>query len=138
MLEWLNAHGMVVWWIAGLSVATFVGTLVAIPILVVRMRSDYFLTSDDERKQGQYAVVRLVFLVLKNILGLLFVIAGVILLLLPGQGILTLLIGLSLLNFPGKRALELRIARQRPVLTAINWIRAKAKRPPLQLPAKVP
>jgi hypothetical protein len=57
-----------------------------------------------------------------------------VLLLLPGQGILTLLIGISLLDFPGKRQLEKRIARERHVLKAINWIRAKAGRPPLEVP----
>ena len=62
--------------------------------------------------------------------------AGIAMLALPGQGILTILVGITLLNFPGKRRLELRIVRQRRVLRAINWMRAKAKRPPLVLPVK--
>jgi hypothetical protein len=136
MLEWFNRHLL---WIAGLSLVTFLGTLVAIPILVVRMRPDYFVSASEENEpRRSYSVPHLIFLVLKNMLGMALVVAGVILSipLIPGQGILTLLIGISLLNFPGKRALELRIARQRHVLGAINWIRARADRPPLQLPAK--
>ena len=60
---------------------------------------------------------------------------GLAMLVLPGQGVITILVGITLLNFPGKRRLELRIVRQRPVLLAINWIRARANRPPLVLPS---
>jgi hypothetical protein len=56
-------------------------------------------------------------------------------LLLPGQGILTILIGLMLLDFPGKRRLERRLVQQPSVWRAINWMRAKAHQPALELPA---
>jgi len=56
--------------------------------------------------------------------------------LVPGQGILTILIGLSLLDFPGKRNLELKLIRLRTVRKAINWIRARAQQPPLELPPR--
>ena len=70
----------------------------------------------------------------KTISLVLFVIAGITMLALPGQGILTILIGISLMNFPGKRKLELRIIGQHTIYKAVNWIRAKAHKPPLQLP----
>jgi len=54
-------------------------------------------------------------------------------LLLPGQGLITILIGIMMLNFPGKLAMERRIVQQPTVLRAINWIRAKAARPVLQI-----
>jgi hypothetical protein len=78
--------------------------------------------------------LRLIVLVVKNVLGLVFVLAGVAMLVLPGQGILTILIGLSLMNFPGKRTLERRFVQQPMVLQAINWMRRKAGQPPLTVP----
>jgi len=72
--------------------------------------------------------------VVKNVVGWLLVGAGVAMLVLPGQGILTLLVGLTLVNFPGKRDLELWLVRRVPVRRALDWIRRRAGRPPLQLP----
>jgi hypothetical protein len=125
-------------WIFAGSVLMFVGSLIVIPSLVTRMRSDYFVSRKppDESWMGQHRAMRIGFYVAKNALGLILLLAGFAMLLLPGQGILTILVGITLLNFPGKRRLELRIVRQRSVLRAINWMRAKAKRPPLILPEK--
>jgi hypothetical protein len=74
----------------------------------------------------------------KNLLGLVFVLAGVAMLVLPGQGILTILIGLMLMNFPGKRGLEQRLVQQPSVWRAINWIRSKAHQPALEMPTSSP
>jgi len=71
--------------------------------------------------------------VAKNAAGVVFVLAGLAMLVLPGQGILTILIGLTLVNFPGKRSLEKRIVRQEKVCFAINWMRSRAGRPPLKI-----
>lgn len=70
----------------------------------------------------------------KNLLGLIFIIAGLAMLLLSGQGFITILIGIMMLNFPGKFTLEQRIVQQPIVLRAINWIRAKTDQPELQVP----
>jgi len=55
---------------------------------------------------------------------------------LPGQGVLTILIGFTLVNFPRKRALERRIIQNQAVHKAINWIRAKARKPPVRVPER--
>jgi hypothetical protein len=139
LFDWLATHQVVLWWLAGLSALVFIGTLVAIPVMVLRMRPDYFIHDPpNESWQRQHPVVRNLLHVGKNALGVTLVLAGILLSLplVPGQGIMTVFIGLSLVDFPGKRALELRLARQRPVLKAINWIRARADRPPLQLPPR--
>jgi hypothetical protein len=49
----------------------------------------------------------------------------------PGQGILTILLGLIMLDIPGKRPLEARIIKRPTVLSAINRLRARFKKPPL-------
>jgi hypothetical protein len=72
--------------------------------------------------------------VIKNLIGGVFILAGLVMLVLPGQGLLTILIGITLTNFPGKYKLEQGLARRRSILRAMNWIRGKAHRTPLVHP----
>jgi len=121
-----------------LSVIVFLGTIVAIPMLVIHIPADYFTRRRKPLKslpQG-YAALRLLGLVLKNLAGIIFILSGIVMLVLPGQGVITLLIGLMLVNFPGKLELERRIIEQQSVLRAINWIRLRARKPALRLPRK--
>jgi len=137
ILEWVRIHEIAFWWIGTLSMATFVGTLIIIPILIVRIPADYFMREKqiaDPCYKKQYAVICLIGLAIKNLLGLIFIIAGLAMLFLPGQGFITILIGIMMLNFPGKLAMERRIVQQPTVLRAINWMRTKANRPVLKVP----
>lgn len=133
---WLHDPATPLGWLIGLSVAMFVGSLFALPLLVARMRSDYFLDPDpgEESWAGRHPVIRFAMHTVKNAAGLVLVVVGIAMLVLPGQGILTILAGITLLNFPGKRRLELAIVRRRPVRRGIEWIRKRANRPPLILP----
>jgi hypothetical protein len=137
-MEWFKAHPELAWWIVAVSALMFVGTLIAIPVLLARMPADYFLHSrrDAVLFSRQHPALRLTLLAAKNAVGLMFLLAGVVMLLTPGQGILSILLGITLLDFPGKRRLELAIVRRPHVLKAINWVRAKAHRPALQLPRR--
>jgi hypothetical protein len=110
------------------SAVMFVASLIAIPLILVRLPANYF-DRDVPRKRTDHLIVR----VAKNILGGVFVVAGVAMLILPGQGLLTILIGISLLDFPGKRRLQTRIVSQPTVLSAINAIRRRFDKPPLAL-----
>ncbi|REK26766.1 MAG: hypothetical protein DWQ45_24905 [Planctomycetota bacterium] len=125
-------------WILTLSAMTFVGTLVAIPILLVRMPADYFIRRRVglPALDGLHPVLRWTVRVLKNLLGVFLVLAGLAMSVpaVPGQGLLTILIGITLLDLPGKRKMELAIVRRKRVLRAINWIRAKAGRAALEIP----
>ena len=107
-------------WLSAASVLMFFGSLIAVPWLVVRIPADYFLRQRHyvDRWRPRHPLLRLAFLALKNLLGVVLVLAGVAMLVLPGQGILTILVGLLFLDFPGKFALERRLARQPPVLRA--------------------
>ena len=115
-----------------LSVVFFLGSLIVIPILLVRLPVDYF---DDDRPRRWFPdmamPLRATVLILKNLIGIVLVVAGLAMLILPGQGALTILIGLSLVDFPGKRKLERRIIGQPVILRMINSIRMKYGKPPL-------
>lgn len=138
MLKSLLEHKELLAWLGGFSVVTFIGSLLLIPFLVVRMGEDYFMPHRDEEQTlaGQHPVLRATGLILKNLLGVLLIAAGITMLILPGQGLLTIVIGLMLLNFPGKRAFELRLIRIPALLRTVNRLRAGAHRPPLQLPPR--
>jgi hypothetical protein len=74
--------------------------------------------------------VNLVVQTAKIVSGILLVICGLALLVLPGQGLITILIGLSLLPFPGKQKLEQKLLQRQSVQSTLNWIRTKAKKEP--------
>ncbi|MCP4409932.1 MAG: hypothetical protein GY807_19740 [Gammaproteobacteria bacterium] len=128
--QWLNEHGL---WLGIFSVVTFFASLLLIPVLVARIPADYFVDRKPHmsRTRKLHPLLYVIFIIVKNLLGALVLIAGIAMLVLPGQGILTILIGITLMNFPGKFSLERRIASQTSVYNAINWIRKRAGKAPL-------
>ena len=134
LFEWMRGHEPLLWWLGLLSIVTFAGSLIVIPVLIARLPADYFTAEGRRRRQAQrqHPVLRIAGLLAKNLFGVIFVLAGIAMLVLPGQGILTMIVGLSLMNFPGKPGLERRILTARRLRRAVNWIRAKAHRPPLR------
>jgi hypothetical protein len=120
--------------LAIVSVIVFLGTLIAIPFILVRLPEDYFdLRVPRPWMRDHHPLLRIIGRILKNVVGVLFVLAGLSMLVLPGQGVLTILIGLSLVDFPGKQRLEARIIGQRSVFKAVNSLRARFGRPPFVL-----
>ncbi|OPL11437.1 MAG: hypothetical protein AVO38_04585 [delta proteobacterium ML8_D] len=140
IVDFLRVHQASLWLIGVLSVIVFLGTIVVIPILIIHIPTDYFTRRRKPLKslpQG-HAAIRLLGLALKNLIGIIFILSGIVMLVLPGQGVITLLIGLMLVNFPGKIELERRIIEQQSVLRVLNWIRLRARKPALKLPRKRP
>ena len=95
-------------------------------------------------RRGQVAVARTVretsraiffriFVALKNLVGLVLILLGLILSVpgLPGQGLLTVLAGVLLVDFPGKRSLLYKLVSRPLLLQSINRLRMKFSRPPL-------
>jgi Putative transmembrane protein (PGPGW) len=121
-------------WLAALSIIFFIGTLIAIPFILVRLAADYFdVRVPRPWMQDHHPVLRVIGHVVKNALGAVFLFAGFLMLFLPGQGVLTMLIGISMLDFPGKRKLEAKLIGQPTVLSVINSMRKKRRKPPLVL-----
>jgi hypothetical protein len=102
--------------------------------MIVRLPADYF----DVRVPRQFlahgnVALRWAIVVLQNIAGFILVLAGIIMLVLPGQGVLTVLIGVSLMDFPGKRKLEARLIGQRLIFAGVNRLRARFGKPPFEI-----
>jgi hypothetical protein len=117
-----------------LSLVFFVGSLIAIPYILVRIPADYFdIRVPRPWMKDHHPVLRVLGHLVKNAVGAVFLFAGFLMLFLPGQGILTMLIGVSMLDFPGKRKVEARMIGQPTVLSVINGMRQKFGKPPLVL-----
>lgn len=135
MFEWMKDHPVLVWGLVGASVAVFVGSLLLMPPLVARIRPDYFAHERRPRNRwpDRHPIVPVLWRAGKNLLGAVFVLAGIAMLVLPGQGLLTILVGVLLIDFPGKYRFEKWLVRRRFVLRPINWLRRRAGREPLQV-----
>ncbi len=113
------------------SVVAFVGTLIAIPAILIRLPPDYFQNHHHKPWfANHHPVVRTLGLLVKNIVGIIFLFAGIAMLFLPGQGLLTMLLGILFIDFPGKHRLEQKIIQHPNVLQTINAFREKAGKPP--------
>ena len=130
--QWVSVDVLV-----GLTVASivgFIGSLIAIPWILIRLPSDYFDTRVPRHWMKNYhPVLRLIGLIIKNAIGVVFLIAGFLMLFLPGQGLLTMLIGISFMDFPNKRRLEAKIVGQQMMFNAINTVRHRFNKLPLTL-----
>jgi Putative transmembrane protein (PGPGW) len=113
---------------AAVSLVMFVGSLIAVPIVLVRLPPDYFARAHAPRALP----VR----ILRNVLGAVLILLGVAMLVLPGQGMLTILVGVAVLELPFKRRLVRRILRNATVKLAVDRLRERSGRPPLTIPGR--
>ena len=139
MLGRLGIPSAVGWWMLVASAVMFGAAVLAVPYLVTRLPVDYFA---HPHRAGasyprRYRWLRWLWLIAKNILGAVFLFFGVLMLLLPGQGILTILFAFALLDFPGKFRMQRWVVMRKGVLESINWIRARADKPPLVLEVEI-
>ena len=111
----------------------FAASVIAVPWLLVKIPPDYFGPGKEHATPfaERHPVVRGPLLVVRNVVGVVLVLAGIAMLVLPGQGVLTILAGLVLLHFPRKHELMRWIVSRRAVLASANWVRQRAGRPPL-------
>lgn len=122
-------------WGAGLFAASSLVSLAAVTAVLVALPVDYFRDDAAPPEWPRSTLLRWVWKIAKNILGLALIALGLLMSVpgVPGQGLLTMVIGLILLDFPGKRSLERRIVARPAVLGAINRVRARFGRPPMAL-----
>lgn len=130
LFQFAHAHRTALYWVSGLSVAMFVGSLLLVPWVIRRAPQDYFAREPDKHKGGLGWLRWCAF----NVVGLVLLLIGVALLVLPGQGLLLILLALSIMDFPGKHALVVRIARRPPVWRGLNYFRQRGGQPPFDSP----
>lgn len=117
-------------------VVTFAASSALVSYVLVRLPANFFHPSNDRAiLVDRHHVIRWSGIVVKNIVGFILVIVGIIMAIpgVPGPGFLTVLFGIALLDFPGKRWLEYKIVSRPRIYRAINALRQKFDRPPLVL-----
>lgn len=115
-------------WTSGTSLLLMVVTLFVSGVLLVRLPADYFVKAQDLRPETALIQPRwltLVLSVLRNIIGFTLLVAGIIMLVLPGQGVITIIAALLLLDFPGKFKLIGKLVASPKVQSGMNHIRKK-------------
>jgi hypothetical protein len=111
------------------SLGSLVLVATALPVVIVRLPADYFAQSRLPIAANR-GVWHWILRIVKNLLGLIFVLVGLVMIVLPGQGVLTVLIGLLLLEFPGKRRFERWLVRRPKLRGFMDQLRARRGRPP--------
>ncbi len=114
-----------------LSVGSLIVCALLLPVVVVRLPEDYFARPTREAPWSEWGWLRKLIAVVRCTIGGLFVIAGIVLLVLPGQGLLMILVGVLLAEFPGKFRLERAIARRTAIRASLDAIRRWFGAPPL-------
>lgn len=137
MLDWLlhfaeHYAGLFI----GMSIFSALSAIVTVGVgvqIVKRLPRDYFINSERRRQTPSRfpLALRILLSVVRNVLGAIFLIAGIMMLVLPGQGILTIVAGVLLMDFPGKFALESWLIGKKPIRRAVNWLRRRAGAPPM-------
>jgi|TARA_Y100000994_G_scaffold76867_1_gene63493 hypothetical protein len=120
-------------WLGSISFLVFIFSLISIKWLVALIPSDYFIEDKRNKYQSSYPLTWLISIIIKNIVGYILIIGGILMLVLPGQGLFTIIIGLMLSNYPGKYFIERKFIAIPSVLKTINWLRKKSNKPPLEV-----
>ncbi len=106
-----------------ISVVLAVAGAAALPMWLVRVSPDRLLQPPDVSwaRRG---------------LGLLAVLAGVAMLVLPGQGLLTIAVGLWLMDLPLARRMTRRVWQVPAIQRGVDALRRKAGAPPMHWPSE--
>jgi hypothetical protein len=123
-----------------LLVTTFasIAYFIVITYIITQMDPQYFIrkevpndtTNENKQLTSTSRSIIYVISIVKVIFGIVLIVCGIAMLVLPGQGIITILIGLSLVPFPGKNTIEKNLLARKSVQSSLNWIRVKANKAP--------
>ena len=142
MPEWLMSwmpEGWTAWHVAlagtAFAIVSAVVSLLVVGYVMARLPADFFINHAARGTRVKHPVLRVLWIVLRNLLGYALIAIGIVLSLpgVPGQGILTILMGVVLVDLPGKFAVERWIVSRSMVNAAVNKLRSKLGQPPLIL-----
>ena len=126
LLEYTNTYKNFIFWISLVSLTIFIISILSIRWLVLLIPENYFKEKKNSILKEEYFFYWIAFKFIKNSLGYLLIIVGILMLVLPGQGILTIFIGMILSDYPGKYYIEKKIIQSSIILRTINSIRKRS------------
>jgi len=123
--------------LGSLSIFILIISVFMMVLIISFLPEDYFKSENrnliSSVQNSRYPLLKLLVLITKNFFGVLLLLSGILMLVLPGQGILTIITGLVFMDYPGKYKFERKLLRQKGVINSINWIRSRLSKPSLKV-----
>ena len=137
IITWSSMNSDLLFFLGSISVFVLIISVFMMVLIISFLPENYFKSENrnliSNVQNSRYPLLKFLILIIKNFFGILLLLSGILMLLLPGQGILTIITGLVFMDYPGKYKFERKLLRQKGVINSINWIRSRLSKPPLKV-----
>lgn len=137
IISWSSMNSDLLFLLGSLSIFILIISVLMMVLIISFLPEDYFKSENrnliSSVQNSRYPLLKLLVLITKNFFGVLLLLSGILMLVLPGQGILTIITGLVFMDYPGKYKFERKLLRQKGVINSINWIRSRLSKPSLKV-----
>ena len=137
IISWSSLNSDLLFLLGSLSIFILIISVFMMVLIISFLPEDYFKSENrnliSSVQNSRYPLLKLLVLITKNFFGILLLLSGILMLVLPGQGILTIITGLVFIDYPGKYKFERKLLRQKGVINSINWIRSRLSKPSLKV-----
>ena len=137
IISWSSMNSDLLFLLGTLSIFILIISVFMMVLIISFLPEDYFKSENrnliSSVQNSRYPLLKLLVLITKNFFGVLLLLSGILMLVLPGQGILTIITGLVFMDYPGKYKFERKLLRQKGVINSINWIRSRLSKPSLKV-----
>ena len=137
IISWSSMNSDLLFLLGSLSIFILIISVFMMVLIISFLPEDYFKSENrnliSSVQNSHYPLLKLLVLITKNFFGILLLLSGILMLVLPGQGILTIITGLVFMDYPGKYKFERKLLRQKGVINSINWIRSRLSKPSLKV-----
>jgi len=137
IISWSSMNSDLLFLLGSLSIFILIISVFMMVLIISFLPEDYFKSENrnliSSVQNSRYPLLKLLVLITKNFFGVLLLLSGILMLVLPGQGILTIITGLVFMDYPGKYKFERKLLKQKGVINSINWIRSRLSKPQLKI-----
>ena len=137
IISWSSMNSDLLFLLGSLSIFILIISVFMMVLIISFLPEDYFKSENrnliSSVQNSRYPLLKLLVLITKNFFGVLLLLSGILMLVLPGQGILTIITGLVFMDYPGKYKFERKLLRQKGVINSIYWIRSRLSKPSLKV-----
>tara|TARA_Y200000002_G_scaffold377492_1_gene383182 strand:- start:60 stop:491 length:432 start_codon:yes stop_codon:yes gene_type:complete len=137
IITWSSTNNDLLFFLGSVSVFILILSAFIMVLIISFLPENYFKSENrnliSNVQNSRYPLLKFLILIIKNFFGILLLLSGILMLVLPGQGILTIITGLVFMDYPGKYKFERKLLRQKGVINSINWIRSRLSKPPLEV-----
>ena len=137
IISWSSMNSDLLFLLGSLSIFILIISVFMMVLIISFLPEDYFKSENrnliSSVQNSHYPLLKLLVLITKNFFGVLLLLSGILMLVLPGQGILTIITGLVFMDYPGKYKFERKLLKQKGVINSINWIRSRLSKPSLKV-----